>query len=388
MKIKVLITALFAFTTISAFAQKGELSDAKDDYTKYDGLRVNMALAKPSLTSAKTHIDKAAVNAKTAALPETLALKAAIYASLASNDADAAAATADYATAQDALTKAIAADTKKENTLYIQHATTELAQCQLNKGVKAYQAKNFDDAYKAFDAARQLIPNDTTAILYTAISASNTKNYPVAITNYSALVAVPAYSTKGKVEAYNDLATLYLFNKDTTGSLKIISEAVTKFPNNADLRKREIEVSLQAGQSGDLINKIETAIKGDPNNKALYYYDGLVYSQIAEAAGTKITKLEKADKKAAAAKPGVKQAPNPEIAKLKQTRLDNYGKAAEQYKKAVAIDPNYFEGVMNLGYVTIAPATDIYNDAQQLPASQMAAYNAAMAKANAQFDQA
>src|SRR5437016_59795 len=147
MKIRVLITALFAFITISAFAQKGELSDAKDDYTKYDGLRVNMALAKPSLTSAKTHIDKAAGNAKTAALPETLALKAAIYASLASNDADAAAATADYATAQDALAKAIAADTKKENTLFIQHATTELAQCQLNKGVKAYQAKNFDDAY-------------------------------------------------------------------------------------------------------------------------------------------------------------------------------------------------------------------------------------------------
>ncbi len=388
MKIKFFITALFAFIAVSAFAQKGELSDAKDDYTKYDGLRANMAMAKTFLTSAKTHIDKAAANAKTSALPETFALKATIYASLASNDEDATAATADYATAQDALAKGTAADTKKENTLYLTHATTELAQCQLNKGVKAYQAKNYDDAYKAFDAARQLIPTDTTAILYTAISASNTKNYPIAITNYSVLVAAPTYSTKGKVEAYNDLATLYLYNKDTTGSMKVISEAVTKFPNNADLRKREIEVSLQAGQSADLISKIETAIKGDPANKALYYYDGLVYSQIAEAAGTKIAKLEKADKKAAAAKPGLKQAPNPEIAKLKQTRQDNYSKAAEQYKKAVAIDPNYFEGVMNLGYVTIAPATDIYNDAQQLPGSQMAAYNAAMAKANAQFEQA
>ena len=386
MKIRFLITALFAFITISAFAQKGELSDAKDDYTKYDGLRSNATLSKPMLASAKTHIDKAASNAKTSALPETLALKAAIYASLASNDADVAAATTDYATAQDALTKAIAADTKKENTLYIQHATTELAQAQLNKGVKAFQAKNYDDAYKAFDAARQLIPADTTAILYTAISASDAKNYPTAITNYNALVAVPVYSTKGRAEAYNDLATLYLYNKDTTGAMKVISEAVTKFPNNADLRKREIEVSLQAGQSADLINKIETAIKGDPANKALYYYEGLTFSQVAEAAGNEIKKLEKADKKAAAAKPGVKQAPNPQIVKLKQTRLDNYGKAAEQYKKAVAIDPNYFEAVMNLGYVTIAPAIDIYNDAQQLPASQMAAYNAAMAKANAQFE--
>jgi len=387
MKIKVLITALFAFITISAFAQKGELSDAKDDYTKYDGLRAaNMALAKPALTTAKAHIDKAAANAKTATMPETYALKAAIYASLASTDADAPAAATDYATAEDALTKAIAADTKKENTLYIQHATTELAQAQLNKGVKAYQAKNFDEAYKAFDAARQLIPTDTTAILYTAISASNTKNYPVAITNYSALVAIPTYSTKGRVDVYNDLTTLYLYNKDTTGAMKVISEAVTKFPNNADLRKREIEVSLQAGQSGDLITKIETAIKGDPGNKALYYYEGLTYSQIAEVAGNEIKKLEKADKKAAAAKPGVKQAPNPQIAKLKQTRLDNFTKAAEQYKKAIAIDPNYFEAVMNVGYVTIAPAIDIYNDAQQLPTTQQKAYDADMAKANAQFE--
>ncbi|MFI5162111.1 MAG: tetratricopeptide repeat protein [Sphingobacteriales bacterium] len=386
MKIRFLITALLAFITMSAFAQKGELSDAKDDYTKYDGLRSNPALAKPSLATAKTHIDKAAANAKTSALPETLALKAAIYGSLASTDADAAAAAADYATAQDALAKAQAADTKKENTLFIQHATTELAQIQLNKGVKAYQAKSYDEAYKAFDAARVLIPADTTAILYTAISASNVKNYPTAISNYNTLVAVPALSTKARVSAYNDLATLYLYNKDTTGAIKVISDAVTKFPNDPDLRKREIEVSLQAGHSSDLITKIETAIKGDPNNKALYFYEGLTYSQTAEVAGNEIKKLEKAAAKTATAKPGVKQAPNPQIAKLKETRLDNYTKAAEQYRKAIAIDPNYFEAVMNLGYVTIAPAIDIYNEAQQLPTTQQKAYDAAMAKANAQFD--
>ncbi len=386
MKIKVLMTALLAFAAIGAFAQKGELSDANDDYTKFDGLRSNMTIAKPMLMTAKTHIDKAAANAKTSALPQTLALKAGIYASLAAIDEDAAAATSDYATAQDALIKAQAADTKNENATMIKHATVELAQVQLNKGVKAFQSKNYDDAYKSFDAARQLIPEDTTAILYTAISASNAKNYPVAISNYNKLVGVANYSTKSKISAYNDMTTLYLYNKDTTGATKVISDAVTKYPDNADLRKREIEVSLQAGQQSNLIGKIETAIKGDPNNKTLYYYEGLTYSQIAEAAGNEIKKLEKADKKAAAAKPGTKPAVNPQIEKLRQTRLDNYSKSAEQYKKAVAIDPNYFEAVLNLGYVIIAPAIDIYNDAQQLPTTQQKAYDAAMAKATAQFD--
>jgi len=56
------------------------------------------------------------------------------------------------------------------------------------------------------------------------------------------------------------------------------------------------------------------------------------------------------------------------------------------YKKALAIDPNYFEAVLNLGYVSEAPAINIYNAAQLLPVTQVKAYNDAMAKANAQFD--
>ena len=208
--------------------------------------------------NAKTSIDKASTNAKTSALPQTLALKAAIYASLAATEADPTAATTNYATAQDALTKAQVADTKNENTNLIKHAVTELAQIQLNKGVKFFQDKNFNDAYKSFDAARQLMPDDTTAILYTAISASNAKNYPAAIGNYSKLVTTN-YSKK--ISAYSDLTTLYLYNKDTVGAMKTIAEAVAKNPTSAELRKREIEVSLQAGQQADTIIKIDAAIK-------------------------------------------------------------------------------------------------------------------------------
>ena len=386
MKIRVLITAFFAFMAISVFAQKREVDNANDDYTKFAGLETaNLALAKPSLMTAKTAIDKAAANAKTAALPQTLALKAAIYASLADIDTDPAAATSDYATAQDALDKAKTADTKNENTNMIKHAAVELAQTQLNKGVKAFQDKKFDDAYKFFQTAQKLIPEDTTAILYAGISASNAKNYPAAIESYKQLVNTN-YSKK--TQTYNDLTTLYLFSKDTTSALKTIGDAVAKNPNNPDLRKREIEVSLQAGQSADLISKIEAAIKADPNNKALYYYEGLTYSQISESEGTEIKKLQKADIKAAAAKPGSKPAPNPQITKLQQMRNDNYGKAAAQYQKALAIDPNYFEAVLNMGYVTIAPAIDLYNDAQQLPVSQAKLYADYMAKANAGFDAA
>ena len=385
MKIRVLITALFALIAISAFSQQRAVDDAKDNYTKYDGLRSNAALAKPMLMNAKTSIDKAAANKKTEASPEMFALKAAIYASLAAVDTDPAAVTTDYATAQEALDKAKTADTKNENTNMIKHAAVELAQIQLNKGVKSFQDKKFDEAYTFFQAAEKFIPGDTTAILYAGISASNAKNYPAAIESYKQLINS---NYRKKTQSYNDLTTLYLFSKDTTNALKTIGEAVAKYPTNTELRKREIEVSLQAGQSADLISKIDAAVKADPNNKTLYYYEGLTYSQIAETEGAEIKKLQKADTKAAAAKPGSKPAPNPQIAKLQQMRIDNYNKAAAQYQKALAIDPNYFEAVLNMGYVTIAPAIDIYNNAQQIPVNQGKAYKDAMDKATAGFDAA
>ena len=54
MKIKVLMAAMLGLITINAFAQKGELSTANEEYAKYDGLaRGNYVLAKPSLYKAK-----------------------------------------------------------------------------------------------------------------------------------------------------------------------------------------------------------------------------------------------------------------------------------------------------------------------------------------------
>ncbi len=382
MKIRFLMSAFLGLTAMSALAQKGELNSAQSAYEKYDGLaRANYNMAKPSLMEAKTSIDKASTNAKTATLAQTYALKGAIYASLAYHDTDPATAATESTTASEAIAKAKETDTKNEYKNLIDHASRELAQIQMDKGVKAYQDKKFDEAYTAFDAAQKILPTDTTAILYTGVSAANAKNYTGAIANYNKLLTT---EYKGKAAIYGDLPSLYLANKDTAGAIKSISDAVAKYPNDPNLRREEIEVNLQAGQQGDLVTKIDAAIKADPNNKALYYYSGLTYSQIAESQQKNILKLQKADKAAAAkAKPGTKMTPNPQIEKLEQTRLDNFNKAAEQYKKAVTIDPNYFEAVLNLGYVTMAPGIDTYNSAQFV--NDQKTYDALMNKANSEF---
>jgi tetratricopeptide (TPR) repeat protein len=56
------------------------------------------------------------------------------------------------------------------------------------------------------------------------------------------------------------------------------------------------------------------------------------------------------------------------------------------FKKAIEVDPNYFEANMSMGYVVISPAIDMYNAAAKLPASKQKDYDAAMTKAKSQFE--
>ncbi|MDN3584743.1 tetratricopeptide repeat protein [Mucilaginibacter flavus] len=366
MKIKLLMAGLLGFVSATTFAQKGELKTAQTEYEKYESLR-GTPLAKASLTTAKESIDKAAANEKTATLPQTYALKGAIYSTYANLDTVAATSLPLFTTAEEALKKAKELDTKGENKQIIETANLNLAQYQLTKGVAEYGSGKYDLAYKSFDYYRTILPEDTNAIYYTGLSAANSKNYPAAISNYNKLL-----TTKfSKVQTiYLDLSSVYLLSADTANALKIVSDGVAKYPSNSELRKREIEISLQTGKEKEVLDKIQAALAADPKNKTLYYYAGLTYSQTAEA----IIK-EQAKAKDAATK-----------AKLQATKVENYSKAADMYKKALEIDPNYFEANLNLGYVIINPAIDEYNAANKLPANKQKEYDAAIAKAKAQFE--
>jgi len=377
MKIKLLMTCLLGLASAATFAQKGELKDAQsayDTYTSLHGQKVAALATKAtaSIQEAKTSIDKAAANDKTANLPLTYALKAAIYSSLAVDDSVATTSAPLFTTADDAVKKAKELDTKAENKKLIDAANINLAQCKLTAGVKDYQNKKYEDAYKEFDYYRTVLPDDTNAVYYTALSATNAgdkdpKYYKLALDNYNKLVTLK-YS--GNAKAYLDMSSIYLMLKDTTGALKATSEGITKYPAFSELRKREIEIALQSGRQNDVLTKIQSAITNDPKNKDLYYYQGLTYVNLADASNSKSAKEKD---------PAAKTTDH-------NVALDNYSKASESYKKALEIDPNYFEANMNLGYVLMRPALDIFNAAQALPASKQKEYEAALVKSNDMLD--
>lgn len=372
MKIKFLLTGLLGLLTVTAFAQKGELSNAQTEFDKYETMRQSAGMQKlagTSLSNAKTSIDKAAENTKTSGLPQTYALKGSIYAALALNDTVSTTSLPLFATAEEALKKAQELDTKKENEKLIAAANLSLAQYQLNKGVKEYGQKKYNLAYKSFDYYRTILPNDTNAIYYTGLAAANYQNWDAAIANYSKLVTT---NYSGKVKAYQDLSNFYLYKKDTTGALNVMKEAAAKFPNNPDFSKRVAEISLQQGKQQEVIENVQKAIANDPKNKTLYYYIGITYGQIADDAGKKLAKTKDAAT----------------VASLIKTRDQNLALAGAAYKKALEIDPNYFEANLNLGYTLMSPAIDAFNAANKIPGNKVKEYNDAMAKAGILFDSA
>jgi hypothetical protein len=377
MKIKLLMAGLLGLVSAATFAQKGELNNARDEYNNYQvsstaKIPALVIKANTSLDNAKISIDKAAVNEKTAALPLTFALKGAIYSSLALRDTVPSTAAPFFATADEAYKKAKDLDTKGENKALIESTGRNLAQFKLSEGVKEYQNKQWDKAYSSFDYYRTVLPDDTNAIFYTALAAANygktdPKYYQYAITNYNKLVTTKYSKSAG---IYLDLSSIYLLSKDTVNAMKAASDGVGKYPSNPELRRREIEIALQSGKQNDVLSKIQSAIVNDPKNKTLYYYAGLTYSQVADENEAKATKA----KDDATKKP------------LQQTAADDYTKAAENYKKALEIDPDYFDANLNLGYVLMRPAIDMFNQARLIPANKQKDYEAARLKADALFD--
>jgi len=374
MKIKLLMIGLLGLSTITAFAQKGVLKDAQESYDKYTveiSQKILASKAKQDLADAKTSIDKAAANDKTATMPQTYALEGAVYAATAAMDTTGTAAAA-VTTAQDAIKKAKEADTKGDFKKLITDAGNNLAIYFQAQGVKQYQNGKYELAYQAFDNWNQAT-GDTTALYYSSLSASNAgltnpKFNAYATAGYNKLLAT---NFSQNVKIYGYLSTLYMVTKDTADALKIISTGVTKFPSNSDLRNLEVKFFLMAGKDNEILGKLEAAVTADPKNKELCYYAGLAYTRVGDAADAKAKKTKEAAAKGAVAKEAA----------------DDYAKAAGYYKKALAIDPNYIDANINLGNVLMKPAIDLFNQANNLPSNATPKqYDDLRAQADAQFD--
>ena len=341
-----MLVAIGLGVSASSFAQKGEVNNAKATYIKYQGLKGAPGadkLAAIELNKAKESADKATVNEKTKADPVAWTYKALIYADLALADSVDNKAAPLLAEALSSHKKATELDKDGANKALLESVPSMAAQYQFNKGVRAYNAKDFAQATAEFSAGLNYTPKDSILTLYSGLMALYGKDYKTAIKYYNAAVENKQYSP----EVFTTLSELYFSEKDTVNAIKTAATGSQKYPTNTTLASKEIEYSLIAGKNKEVIARITDQVKKDPGNKYNQYYLGIAYYGIGELS-----------------------------------------KAEEAYKASIAIDPNFADGYLNLGGVIMDEAIAAFNTANKLPPSQQVQYTEAMKKANIEFERA
>lgn len=341
MKKAIFGAAMFVAISGSAFAQKSEITSAKNSYALFElslQTKANLKKQLEPLNAAKTSIDKAVMHEKTKALPEAWAYRGLIYSAIAVTDTvDRANSDAAFKNAQESIVEAKKLDKDNKEKGNISNAEKNLSIVMQNRGVSAFNKKDFKDAYNSFKYIADVMPEDSTFNMYTAIAANSAQLPDEAIKYYKKTLAL----NKKNPGLYQELGRLYLSKSDTTNALKTFEEGRAQHPENLNLIFDELNIYLNKGEVASQINKIEAAISKDPKNKTLYFVSGIAYS-----ANKQMEKAEAA------------------------------------YKKALEIDPNYSDAIYNLSIIYIDKGNAYINEANKLPTNKSteAKYNSLKAK--------
>lgn len=151
-----------------------------------------------------------------------------------------------------------------------------------NESLKNFNAKQYD---QSFDYAQMVMnvhdmdskvvtPNKpfdtiaTSALLIQAYSAFNNEKPDVALPLLLKLKDNPIESSSN---VYLIIASVYEKKGQDAKELAIIEEARKKFPNDAEVRNRELNYYIRTGQQDALIKKLEGAVAADPNNASYQF---------------------------------------------------------------------------------------------------------------------
>lgn len=346
---KIVLGLLLISTFSAALAQKSEISSAKNNYALFEfNVQAKSSVRKQlePLNLAKESIDKAVQHEKTKNLAEAWAYRALIYSAITVTDTlDKENAALAFTVAKESVDQAKALDKDNKQKSNIANAERNMSIAMQNKGVAAFNSRNYKEAFSAFKYIADVMPKDTLFNMYTAIAAKNAQLHDEAITYYKKTIDI----NPNDPVLYQELSRVYLSKSDTASALKTIEDARVKHPDNTALIFDELNIYLNKGEVASQISKIETAISKEPKNKSLYFVLGIAHSA------------------------------------NKQTQ-----QAEEAYKKAIEIDPNYADAIYNLAVIYIDRGNVHINEANKLPIgkSSDAKYNALKAKFEAELKNA
>lgn len=189
-----------------------------------------------------------------------------------------------------------------------------------NCGSKFYNEKKYKEAAEAFEASAMMkdvigVP-DTLAYYNAALSYERMKMYDKEVEMWKKTVEL----NYGKGDSYSGLATALNRSNKPDEAIKVIQAGRAKYPKDQGLIIAEVNYHLGKGDNAAAEKSINEAIAIDNKNATLFFALGSVYDN-----------------------------------------LKQFDKAEASYKKALEIDPKYFDALYNLGAMKYNEGAEIIN---------------------------
>ena len=230
--------------------------------------------------------------------------------------------------AYDSYQKAIELDEKGKIGKSVDLQYTMLNNDFINMGVEKWEEKDFAGAVEAFEYSLEIGKSDffggvvDTVIVYnTGLAAYNAKIYDKAL-KYFGQAKDMGY---GGTNIYQLIETIYITQGDSIAAEKIMLEGIEAYPEDDALMILMINYLLTSNQYDKAFEFLEVAKEKDPNNKSYWYVEGILFD-----------------------------------------RRGDYDDAMTSYKKAIELDPEYYDPYYNMGVIQFNKGVQLYDEANKI----------------------
>jgi len=324
-KKSILALCIGIFGATSSFAQQKNVVSAINYLGYY-----NKDKDANDLIEAKKYIDLATLDAETGAKPKTWYNRAEIYMNL-HNSKDAKLADLKNG-ALDEATKAYGQTIKLDEKNTFPQAKQGVKVCGIiasNAGIENFKAGKYADALNNFEKSIQINEEfqkqiDSNAVYNAALSAEKSQNYDKAVQYFQKAIDIKYGGNDEGPLLYSLLADAYLKKGDKQNYITTIQKGRKAYSNDKSLILSELNYFIEAGKYKEAITNLELAITKEPNNEIFPFNIGVIYDNMANPGEGKPVPAEKEFNEFVA-------------------------KAEASYKKALEINPNYFDALYNLG---------------------------------------
>lgn len=338
---RVVLSIIFVSVISFAFAQKGEVNDAKKKWEFYYALGRSNPIPK-KMTQLKivlAHTDKAIANEESKILPTAWAYRALAASEIAITDTiDVDNINNNLKIAKEALDQIKPLDPKNSQKENVKTIKANIAAAVRNAAIISYQKKDFKMAYEKFAELTKINPKDTAMYMNAGVSAYASEDFANAVKYYKKAISLNIPQSK---ELYKDAISITLMKlKDTTSAMELIKAANLKYPEEISFITSEADIYLKRGQIAESEIILKKLAEKDPKNSNYQGLLGNVYLQQAIDLQQKIKKF------------GPKEKIDPKVKKANDDYSAERDKLVEKsmpyFLKAVELDGKNASALENL----------------------------------------